>query len=349
MIARNQLNLHEEAPSKTDVSMIFSLLFGTEPSPSEQMARVRPTIKAESLQAWLDESLAENPNTSGAVALVDIPGQIDWLAAAGSVDAGLRSAMTIDSRFVFSRLSEPLIATLVLQLVEKNKLRLTEPVHHHLDKHLLDLLTDGHGYQLTVQQLLNHTSGIADYRQLEGTETATDLMQRVQLCLEQAVPYAVPGQGYYPAATNYALLGLVLEAVEEQALEELLQQRILDPFGMQQTTIGADPILGMEGTAADLRRFIHALASGLLVHPNTTLQQMLVPGPGNYGLGVQCFDQAPNIGKIWGAIGSNPEFSIYMMYVEKYDAIFIYGAKHFYGPMHNPRFFTDLILNQLWY
>lgn len=103
MIARNQLNLHEEAPSKTDVSMIFSLLFGTEPSPLEQMARVRPTIKAASLQAWLDQSLAENPNTSGAVALVDIPGQIDWLAAAGSVDAGLRSTMTIDSRFVFSR------------------------------------------------------------------------------------------------------------------------------------------------------------------------------------------------------------------------------------------------------
>ena len=347
MTARNQLNPHEEAPGKTDVSMIFSLLFWNEPSPSEHLASVRTTIKAASLEAWLNQSVAQNPNTTGAVALVDVPGQIDWLAAVGSEDAGQQVAMTRNTRFAFSTLVEPMIATLVLQLVEKNKLSLQEPVCQYLDEHLLDLLTDGYGRELTVLQLLNHTSGICDYRKLPGTESPADLMQLIQACLEYGSPNAVPGTVCSPAATNYALLGLLLEAVEEAPLAELLEHRILSPLGMHQTEISADPILGMEGTVADLRRFLHALASGILLHSDTTLQQMLSASCGSYGLGIQHFGLDSHMGKVWGGIGTNPEFSIYMMYAEKYDAILVYGARHFYGPLHYPRFFSDLVLNHL--
>ena len=347
MTARNQLNPHEEAPSKTDVSMIFSLLFWNEPSPSEHLASVRTTIKAATLETWLNQSVVQNPNTTGAVALVDVPGQIDWLAAVGSEDTGQQLKMTRNSRFAFSTLAEPMIATLVLQLVENNKLSLQEPVCNYLDEHLLDLLTDGYGRELTILQLLNHNSGICDYRNLPGTEAPVDLMELIQACLEHGNPKAAPGTECSPVATNYALLGLVLEAVEGVHVRELLQRRILNPLGMHQTEIGVDPILGMEGTVADLRRFLHALASGILLQSDTTLQQMLSASCGSYGLGIQHFGLDSHMGKVWGAIGTNPEFSIYMMYAEKYDAILVYGARHFYGPLHYPRFFSDLVLNHL--
>lgn len=326
--------------------MIFSLLFWNEPKPADHSVPVRTTIKAASLKAWLDQSLTQNPNTTGAVALVDVPGQIDWLAAAGFEGPSGQVKMATSSRFIGASLLEPMIATLVLQLVEEEQLSLETPVAEFLDIHLLNLLTNGHGEALKLRHLLNHSSGIDDYRRLEGLEMLTDPQEVLQRVLEDGIPQGIPAENAASSATNFLLLRLILETITAEPIAQRLLEQLLLPLGMRQTTVLTGPLLEVETTVADVRRFVHALASGMLLKP-TTLQQMLRPTDGNLGFGVQNFSYVNSIGRVWGTSSSSLEYSTCVLYAEKYDAIIIYSARHYYGPLHYPQLFTDLVLSHL--
>ena len=76
-------------------------------------------------------------------------------------DLSTKKPVNSDYRFRIGSVTKTFTATTVLQLVGENRLQLDDPIEKWLPG-----LVQGNGYdgnQITIRQLLNHTSGIAEY------------------------------------------------------------------------------------------------------------------------------------------------------------------------------------------
>lgn len=121
-------------------------------------------------------------------------------------------------------------------LVEEGRVGLDDPIHEYLS----DLPSEW--LEVTVRQLLTHTSGIPDYEEIQTYEA-----YRFRFTPEEIIRVAhsrpmdfEPGTGWYYSNTGYFLLSLIVERVEGRPLGSVLQSRIFEPLGMAQTRM-ADP------------------------------------------------------------------------------------------------------------
>lgn len=99
---------------------------------------------------------------------------------------------------------------------------------------------------ITVRQLLNNTSGIADYAETatSGDDISSDLnyFYTPEYILENIVPQEpdfAPGTDFYYSNSNYVLLGLIAESVTGNPVHEELRSRVWSPLGMNNTYFGA--------------------------------------------------------------------------------------------------------------
>jgi D-alanyl-D-alanine carboxypeptidase len=156
--------------------------------------------------------------------------------AAGVSDLATGAALRPTAQFRIGSITKTFVATAVLQLVGEGRLTLDEPVARRLP----DLLANGD--QITVRQLLNHTSGLADYtahpelfagiirnRTWEPRELLTlagELTQQFE-----------PGAAWAYSNTNYIAAGLLIEAVTGRPLARELDRRIFSPLRLDHTSM----------------------------------------------------------------------------------------------------------------
>jgi CubicO group peptidase (beta-lactamase class C family) len=145
------------------------------------------------------------------------------------------------------------VTALVMQLRAEGRVDLRAPAATYLDPALLERIHVLRGVdsstRVTVEELLAHTSGIADYfeqRRADGTTqigralehdfswTLHDVVRITRDELEPHFAPAAPGKAFY-SDTNYQLLGALVEAVTGQTYEEALRDRVLEPLGLVDT------------------------------------------------------------------------------------------------------------------
>ncbi|MBW4718596.1 beta-lactamase family protein [Saccharothrix sp. SC076] len=155
------------------------------------------------------------------------------------------------ARFRIGSLTKTFVATAVLQLVGEGRLSLDDAVANLLP----GVVTGGHdGGRVTLRQLLQHTSGIADYtRRLDDLETREGfqrhrfrhLVPRDLVGLAMTLPPDfAPGTDWGYSNTNYVLAGMILEEVTGRRWREEVHARVLAPLGLRNTsTPGAVPVL----------------------------------------------------------------------------------------------------------
>ncbi|GAA4712181.1 CubicO group peptidase, beta-lactamase class C family [Promicromonospora umidemergens] len=190
-----------------------------------------PTSPAQStVQESLDRFVAEH-GTPGIQAAVLRDGELLALAAAGSDGNG--GAMTTATPMRVESLSKSFTALAVLQLVEAGKLDLDEPVVDQLPELTLD---DTRATAITLRELLYHTSGMTDptapslYE--EHVRTLEDAVER----LEPATLATDPGTAAAYHNPNYHVAGRLVEVVSGQPFSQYLDQQVLDPLGMADTS-----------------------------------------------------------------------------------------------------------------
>jgi D-alanyl-D-alanine carboxypeptidase len=231
-------------------------------------------------------------------------GQVVWAGSSGVARDG-RSALNPDSPMVIGSVTKTFVAATVLQLVEEGRIGLDDSVRSHLP----GLKRISH--EITVRQLLDHTSGLADVfneqtrRGLEEHPERSWTSREVLATLH--APWYRPGEGWAYANTNYYLLGMLVERVTGSTLEAELQQRFLDPLGLDATrplgpgdpTSPLDPAWAtifwgsgaMSASAADLARWGDALydddVAGRALLGADTGREMLEINRDDYGLGVK--------------------------------------------------------------
>lgn len=169
--------------------------------------------------------------------LVTQAGKVVYSRSVGQADRAKGTPNRQSNRFLIASLSKPFTAVLVLQLVEEGRLKLAS----RLDEVFPPLRGTPAG-NITVHQLLSHTSGIE-----ELTERHLD-RPLVPGDLSQARLTSTPGAFRY-SSSGYVVLKLVIEQVSGQSYSERLNARILEPAGMTESGL-ARTMAGMPNAAA---------------------------------------------------------------------------------------------------
>jgi len=252
------------------------------------------------LQAAVDQARGEGI-LPGAIVQVDTP-EGTYTLSTGTVGEGSTVAPEPDDRSRIGSLTKTMTATILLQLVEEGSVALDDLVAEHLDPSVLAGLPNAD--TVTLLDLAHMTSGMEPYSLNDAFQadlfadperawTPAELLGYVS----STAKFTPPGSGWEYSNTNYILLGLVIEKVDQEPLTEVFQERLFGPLGMTDTSFPepavntmADPHLkglteqgqpdgltadatnwnpseawsagGVVSTLADMEKWAHALFTG---------------------------------------------------------------------------------------
>jgi CubicO group peptidase (beta-lactamase class C family) len=164
---------------------------------------------------------------SASVAIVQ-GGRLAYAQAYGAAQLQPRADAKPDMRYSIGSISKQFCAALVLLLQQDGKLSLDDKV----GKYIPDLTRAN---DVTIRQLLSHTSGYQDYwpqdyvpPMMLDTVSAARIMT---LWAKKPLDFE-PGTHWQYSNTNYVIAGAIVEKVSGTPFFQLLQQRILMPLGM---------------------------------------------------------------------------------------------------------------------
>ncbi|WBP90645.1 serine hydrolase domain-containing protein [Kitasatospora cathayae] len=176
-------------------------------------------------------------------------GRLVWRNATGVADLGTGRPADPDGRFRIGSTTKTFVATTLLQLVGERRLDLDDR---------LECLLPGvvpNSTAITVRQLLNHTSGIANYTQdpaFEFTDQDWLTDRRFQPYSLQALvdiadrypPAFPPGRDWGYSNTNFVLIGMIIEKLTGHSWQEEVTRRIIRPLHLTGTSMpGNSPFI----------------------------------------------------------------------------------------------------------
>jgi CubicO group peptidase (beta-lactamase class C family) len=182
---------------------------------------------------------AEGP---GAAVLVAKKGKIIYQKAIGKADLELDVPLRPDHVFRIGSVTKQFTAAAILRLAEEGKLSLTD----ELTKFIPDYPTQGK--RITVEQLLNHTSGIKSYTNMEAWDAET---RRKDFSPTELIAYFKdqpmefdPGSDYNYNNSGYILLGYIIEKVSDKTYAQYIDEQFFKPLGMKNSYYGdVQPII----------------------------------------------------------------------------------------------------------
>ena len=181
--------------------------------------------------------------------------RIEWTAAYGVVRLNGPQVST-DTLFNAASMSKPLTAMAVMELVQDGRIDLDAYANSYLKSWKIPDNQYTIDHQVTVRELLNHTSGIGMHngevddpdkplptmlQMLNGEKPATTVPVRVE---------GVPGTRYAYANGGYLILQLLITEVTGQPFAQYMQDSILRPLGMTHSTFEAPLSAAHAGLAA---------------------------------------------------------------------------------------------------
>jgi CubicO group peptidase (beta-lactamase class C family) len=200
------------------------------PAFSAQAASHRPEPVAARVDRFLRAQLKDSAIPGAAVALTH-GDQVLMVRGYGHDSTG--AAVTGDSLFRIASLSKSFTALAVMQLVDAGLLHLDDPVREHLPEfEMADPRTD----QVTVRELLDHTSGITDAVVPDLSRDQPSSPREATTSLRSAHLASTPGTSYSYANPNYQVAARLVEAVSGEAFGRYLRRHILEPAHMSGTT-----------------------------------------------------------------------------------------------------------------
>ncbi|MEE8251643.1 MAG: serine hydrolase domain-containing protein [Gemmatimonadales bacterium] len=197
-----------------------------------------PTADAQELDRRIDTYLAEQVRTHGIPGLtvaVVRDGEVVYLGAFGVRHLGKDERLTPEHIFHFASVSKPFVATAIMQLVEQGKLDLDDPVTKSLPYFSL---SDERFRDITIRQMLNHTSGMPDVEDYEWDNPQFDegaAERYVRAMASERLLWA-PGRGWRYSNMAFDALGDVIAKASGKSFEAYVQTNILEPLGMDNSS-----------------------------------------------------------------------------------------------------------------
>jgi len=262
-------------------------------------------LHAQAPTADLARIAADGQKQSGAPGMsvaVVVNDRIAWAEGFGMADLENEVAAKANTVYRIASISKPIAATAVMQLVERGRVNLDDPVQKYVPA-----FPDKGEQVVTLRHLMTHTSGIRHYRdgEMESRDTYETVADALRIFKDDPLLFA-PGTRYSYSTYAYNLLAGVVERASGLSFEEYLKAHVWTPAGMTATYFDhVDALIprraeqyvragnswrnapyadlsnkwaggGILSTAEDLARFHIALDEGKLLKA-TTLKEMYTP------------------------------------------------------------------------
>ena len=182
----------------------------------------------EKIDKVANDTLARTGVPSASVAIVK-DGQVVYAKAYGDARLDPKTAATPAMRYSIGSISKQFTAAAILLLQEQGKLSLDDKVAKFIPN-----LTRAN--EVTIRQLLSHTSGYQDYwpqdyvmpmmLQPVTAQKILDMWARKPLDFD-------PGTKWQYSNTNYVIAGVIVEKVARMPLLQFLQEKVFTPLGMK--------------------------------------------------------------------------------------------------------------------
>ena len=174
---------------------------------------------------------AESGHLNGVVLVAD-NGERVYLKAFGHANYEWNIPNDKSTKFRIYSMSKQFTALLIMQLVEADKIDLHQVISSYLPYYRKDV-----GRKVTVHHLLTHTHGIAEGSDHLPPFLVTEPTQQLVVKYFNNDLDFEPGSKFrYSGLLGYILLGAIIESVTGKSYEDVLQENILDPVGMKNTT-----------------------------------------------------------------------------------------------------------------
>lgn len=267
----------------------------------------RASMPTSAVRAALAETMELDGWPAALVAVRDEGDRVKTLAS-GVLELGETKKARAGDQVRIGSSTKTFTAVIVLQLVDEGLVSLDEPVETYLPGVVRH--PDVTGAEITVRQLLQHTSGLPDMSGDIGQNLISwqhrYISPRASLDLAFTHPVEnAPGEALSYSNANFILAGLLVETVAGRPFAEELERRLLEPLGLDDTYFpeqGEEEIRGkhphsyipladpptdytvfdpswahaagaMVSTAEDMTTFFSALAEGELL-PASLLAEM---------------------------------------------------------------------------
>lgn len=304
----------------------------------------------------LEAYVAEN-RIAGGTLLISAPDK-EIEVSTGLADVRSGEPVTAKTRFYLASIGKMMVATAILAGVEKGEFE--------LDAGIWPLVNDIPNIEslknirdVTLRQLLNHSSGFPDYLTEDFAEAIARQPDRhwseaeILAFAYDVPPSGDPGRVFEYSNTNYVLLGHILRRPERD-LESALWDGVLANAGMMSTSVGAapdEPNLArgyagaggrsdvsreawerktgdgpLVGTVGDVARFMRALLrDGQLIGPELLREMLTGSDPENdYGLGIGL--DGDEWGEWYGHAGGDAGFEADVRYYPESDLVIAFSV-----------------------
>ncbi|MFE5815161.1 serine hydrolase domain-containing protein [Streptomyces sp. NPDC056479] len=215
-------------------------------SAAERAGHAGQALDTEALQAAISD-LAHPPSVSAQLRATQ--GSEHWYGTAGVSDVTTGRRPRPADGFRAGSVTKAFVATVVLQLWAERRVELDAPIGRRLP----DLLAP-HFEQITVGQLLNHTSGLPDHEGLPDDSTPEGVLRHrfdrwtpeewVRTIPADRPLKFRPGTKQEYRGITYVLLALLIERLTGRPYGEVIRSRIVEPLALRGTLLpGDDPHL----------------------------------------------------------------------------------------------------------
>lgn len=194
------------------------------------------SLGAQNITTTFDQMFQKKyPNDGpGATVLVTKKGTVLYRNAFGKASLENDIPMNPNHVFEIGSITKQFTAVSILMLEEEGKLSVQDKLTKYLPNY-------PNGDQITVHQLLNHTSGIKSYTAMEGLNAFGKIdkspIEIIDYFKDEPIDFK-PGEQWEYNNSGYIVLGYIIEKVTGKTYEDFIQERIFDPLGMKNSYYG---------------------------------------------------------------------------------------------------------------
>ncbi|RKN80313.1 class A beta-lactamase-related serine hydrolase [Ulvibacterium marinum] len=182
----------------------------------------------------------EDYNVPGVSIALARHGKIEWVRAYGIANEENGQKVDVNTLFQAGSISKPIAALAALQLFEKGLVRLDEDVNNYLQGWKIennDLTKDE---KVTLERILTHTAGLTvhgfpGYRQYEELPEIEEVLNGEGNTSKVKVN-RIPGSNWKYSGGGYSIMEKVIEDVSGLPLEEYMNENVLGPLSMNNST-----------------------------------------------------------------------------------------------------------------
>jgi CubicO group peptidase (beta-lactamase class C family) len=183
--------------------------------------------------AAMQEMIAKN-EIAGAITVVVAKDKTVHFETTGLANVADKKPMSPDTLFWIASMTKPVTGVAILMLQDEGKLNVADPVAKYLPEFANLKTPSGQPANLTISQLLTHTSGLGEAGG-DAARQAKTLADLVPLWLAAPMQFE-PGTKWQYCQSSINAAGRIVEVVSGLSFDAFLQQHLFNPLGMSNTT-----------------------------------------------------------------------------------------------------------------